>query len=409
LPTSSPHELPRPAPRIACVHLPHVAAALEERDDRALIGRPFVVAAERAGPPVVDDVSYTAHLLGVAPGMTVAEAEAHCPGLVVRPSRDADRLATFRAMLAALGEIADEVEPAGLEHAWLVAEPLDPRASEHTLAEAVAGWVRDATGIVARVGLAHGKLTSRVVAAYLHERAAMALPPGAEREFLGGLATRYLPLGARALEQLRQMGVTRVHQYAALPEQVILPRFGYAGLRAYTLAHGQDDARVREWTSAPMAVASHTFAEPVACTRNLRFRLDRLAHQVAEPLARRYRMAGELTVRLTFADGTVATRKRMLLEPLPSARALAAHAEAMVGDAHRPGSVAHAALGVRGLCPTASYQLALYRHARERGSGVDISSQQPQPYSGEGGRQGRGTEGALRHERRVTAGWRAVQ
>ncbi len=114
-------------------------------------------------------------------------------------------------------------------------------------------------------------------------------PADLDRSWLaiGGLATRYLPLPAPTLEQLRVLGITKVHAYAALPAAAILPRFGYAGLRAYRLAHGQDDPRVLPWTAEPALVAHHSFAEPIANTRSLRFRLEQLARDLAGPLGRR--------------------------------------------------------------------------------------------------------------------------
>jgi hypothetical protein len=162
------------------------------------------------------------------------------------------------------------VEPADLAQGWLGTEGLIPRGgSEQALASAVLDAIRKASDLDARVGLAMGKLTSRILTRYMGERGSMVLPPGKEVLFLGGLPTHYLPLAAGALTTLRELGIIRVHQYAALPQGGILPRFGHAGLRAWRLSQGDDDPRVRPWIQEPLLEAVHACPEPIANHRSL--------------------------------------------------------------------------------------------------------------------------------------------
>lgn len=355
------------SPRIACVTLPHVAVAVVERDDPGLIGRPVAIAHDRPGPPAVADVSYPAFLAGVTPGLTTPQARQICPDLIVRPMPAEACRATFQAMLEALAGFTRAVEPADLDRSWLSAEGLVPSGgAEHVLAAEMAREVQRATGLQARVGLAHGKLTSRIVTDYLQQRDVMVLPAGKEALFLGGLATRYLPLAADAVQRLRQLGVTKIHQYAALPARGILPRFGYAGLRAHALAHGQDDPRVQPWVAEPAIEAMHAFLDPIANTRSLQFRIEQLAHQLARPLGERYQMAGELTLGITFEGGAQVTRQRLLLEPTASARVLITHAEALAREVPWRAPVERIRLAVRGLCATPGRQLTLFRQQHEQ-------------------------------------------
>lgn len=399
-------------PRIACVALPHVAVAVAERDDPGLIGRPVAIAADRPGPPTVADVSYAAFLAGIAPGMPIAQARQMCPDLVVLPSPAAACRAAFQAMLKALAQFTAAVEPADLDRSWLSAEGLVPRGgAEHTLAAEVAGQVHRATGLQVRVGLAHGKLTSRIVTDYLQERDVMVLPAGKEVLFLGGLATRYLPLAGDVVQRLRRLGVTKVHQYAALPARGILPRFGYAGLRAHALAHGHDDPRVQPWAAEPVIEAAHTFLDPIANTRSLGFRIQQLAHRLAAPLAERYQVAGVLTLDIAFEDGARATRERLLLEPTSSPRVLTTHAEALAGDIPWRAPVERIRLAVRGLCATPGRQLALFRQQHEQADELTATLGRIQARFGDGAvLRGRLHEpDSPLHERRATViPWKAA-
>jgi len=365
---------PSRALRVACVCLPHVPAALEQRDDVSLVGRPLVVTAPPPHEQVVHDLSYPAHLAGVLRGMPLAAAQRICPGLVVRPARPEAWHEIFRTLLEAMGEISPEVEPADLSRGWLSTRGLlPPGAPEQSLAEATLRRVRSAVGLDARVGLAHGKLTSRILTDYLARRSVMVLPAGKEVTFLGGLSTRYLPLSPSTLAQLRRLGIARVYQYAALPPRGILPRFGYPGLRAYRLAHGHDNPRVQAWSEEPWLETEHVLPDPIANRRSLEHHVGRLAARLAAPLARQYQVAGHLRLSVSFERGPAACRSRSLVEPVAGARALAAHAEGLMQTIDWHGPVERIGLAARGLCPTAGHQLALFQHATESREGVERS------------------------------------
>jgi nucleotidyltransferase/DNA polymerase involved in DNA repair len=401
--------MPDRPPRIACVSLPHVAVALVERDEPEWIGRPLAVTTSGAGQPLVHDASYVAHLAGVLPGMSLAQARQTCPALAVRPARPELERETFRAFLEALAHFTDAVEPADLGHGWLAAGGLAPRpGAEQALAEELEQRVRSELGLAPRVGLAHGKLTSRIVTRYLSERAVMVLPPGREATFLGGLAARYLPMAPPRLRRLSELGISKIHQYAALPGRGILPRFGYEGLRAWHLAHGEDDAALRPWREEPPLVAEHAFPEPIANLRSLHYHLVQLSLAVSRPLAARFQLAGTLTLTVTFEGDQVAERSRALAEPAADHGVLLTHAEALLADIAPRVPVARLALAVCGLCPTLGRQLELFRQAQAGREGVERTLRRIQAkYGPEVVRQGRLAEPAspLPERRAVLAPW----
>ncbi len=392
-------------PRVACVSLPHLAVALAERGENGLIGHPLaIVRPDGPGPATVHDVSYVAHLAGVMPGMTLAQAHQTCPQLVARPAQPGVYRETLQALLVALAQFTDVVEPADVEHSWLAAGNLVPRGShERQLADELANRVRAELGLWPRVGLAHGKLTSRILTRYLEQRHVMVLPPGREVTFLGGLAVRYLPMAPPRLRRLTDLGILKIHQYATLPGRGILPRFGHEGLRAWHLAHGEDDAQVRPWRAEPYLEAEHVFAAPIANLRSLRFHVEQLAMRLSRPLAARFQMAGALALTITFETDQALTRERTLAEPTGSPTVLLTHAEAMLATVTWGVPVARVHLAVQGLCPTAGRQLELFRQAQAGREGVERTLRRVQAkYGPEVVQQGRLLEStAPLHERRA--------
>lgn len=360
--------------RIACIHLPSVAIGIELRDEPTLVARPLVIESAGPGTRLVQDLSPAARRAGVVRGMPVSQARKTCPDLLVRSARPDDYRDTLALVLGVLGEFTGDVEPLGFEHSWLAASDLVPRAGrEATLADEILGRVQRETGLATRVGIAHGKLTSRIVTRYLERRDAMVLPAGREVVFLGGLSTGYLPLAAQIRQRLAQLGLTKIRQYAALPGGGILPRFGHEGLRAWRLAHGHDDPRIRPWREEPPLEAAQAFPEALANHRSLRHHAERLVERIAGPLAAEYRMASEIGLRITFESGAVDARHRDLLEPTGRPAALMAHVDGLMRAVHWREPVERMELTARGLCPTLGRQLELFRREHEDAAAVDAS------------------------------------
>lgn len=360
--------------RVACVNLPHVAVALEERDNRDLVGRPIAIEPPQPGPRTVYDLSRAARLAGVTRGMSLTQARKVCPDLTVLPARPDDYHDTFRIMLDVLGQFTPRVEPADLEHSWLATHGLAPSGGptpERSLATELVHQVRRHVGLSARVGLAHGKLTSRIVTRHLAQQDVMVLPPGRETAFLGGLATRHLPLSADNQQRLAQLGLTKIHHYAALPAPGILPRFGYDGLRAYELSHGRDDPRVHPWQEAPFLEAEHVLLDPIANQHALSLLIEQLSQRLARPLAGQFRMAGALALTVTFENGQVVTRQRTLAEPAGRPATLLLHLAALERQIEWRAPIERVKVAARGLCPTVGRQLELFRREHEEREGVE--------------------------------------
>jgi DNA polymerase-4 len=360
------------ASRVACVNLPHIAVALEERDTPALVGRPFVVESPRPGPRTVHDRSRAARLAGVTRGMSLSQARKVCPEISVLPARIDDYRDTFRVLLDVLGQFTPRIEPADFEHSWLATEGLTSGPGlERSLATEMVHQIESHVGLPARVGLAHGKLTSRIVAEVLERRDTMVLPPGKERAFLGGLPTYRLPMSTDNHQRLALLGLTKVHQYAALPARGILPRFGYEGLRAYQLSHGRDDARVHAWREEPFLEVEDVFLDPIVNQRSLSHYVERLAHRLSGPLAAQFRMAGAVALVVTFENGETATEQRTLVEPVSSPASLLVHLDALSARLVWPAPVERLKVSAQGLCPTVGRQVDLFRQEHETRAAVE--------------------------------------
>src|SRR3989449_10206204 len=66
----------------------------------------------------------------------------------------------------------------------------------------------------------------------------MVVRPGAEREFLSLRPLAVLPLDVDTHRRLRQLGLRRLGDLTALPEEAVVAQFGREGRRLWRLAAG---------------------------------------------------------------------------------------------------------------------------------------------------------------------------
>jgi DNA polymerase-4 len=261
-------------------------AAVEQRDDPSLRGKPVLVGGS-ARRGVVAACSYEARKFGIRSAMPMAEALRRCPSaIVVRHSMDRYAEASER-FLAILGDYSPEVEGLSLDEAFL-----DVTASERllgdgpTIARAIKQRVRDELALVASVGVAPIKLAAKIASD-------IDKPDGLRvvtdvRAFLHPLPmTRLWGVGEATRQVLASMGLTTIGDVARYPEAALVARLGATtGHHLAALARG-DDPRPVVPEQDPVSIGhQETFDDDIDDPGELAVILldqaDRVAHRLRD-------------------------------------------------------------------------------------------------------------------------------
>ena len=114
------------SPRVLHLDVDAFFAALEQRDDPSLRGRPIAV-----GTGVVASCSYESRPWGVRTGMRLADARRACPSLIVVPGDYRRYEIASRQILGICHEQTPRVELAALDDLYLdlAPRPLEPCAA----------------------------------------------------------------------------------------------------------------------------------------------------------------------------------------------------------------------------------------------------------------------------------------
>ena len=243
---SLPDQLSGKAMRIACVLIPHFAAAVERRRDPALNSRPLVIGETPDQRKAVLDCSPEAEAQGVRAGMPLRQALAVCREAVFLPPHPSRYSDVFDSVLVVLEDFSPEVEQTSLGRAYLNAGGLARHyEGELDLGERIIRLLREASGLVAGVGLAEGKFVAWAAAVTSEPGQVCTVPAGKESEFLRPLDVSLLPASPDTLRRLDLYGLRSMGDLASLSPGPLQAQFGGEGMRLWELARGIDSEPLR--------------------------------------------------------------------------------------------------------------------------------------------------------------------
>ena len=310
-------------------------AAVEQRDDPRLRGRPTIV-----GSGVVMAASYEARAYGVRGAMNGARARRLCPQAIFVEPRFTAYVEASRALFEVFRETAPTVEGLSLEEAFLDVSGLARISGSPTeIATRLRQDVRKRVGLAITVGVARTKSLAKIASRAAKPDGLLVISPECEAEFLHPLQVEELwGVGAATAGKLHESGIQTVGELAELPEATLISILGKAsGRHLHALAHRRDSRRVRSGRGrrsvGSQAALGRSPRSPAA--------VDSVLVALVDRVARRLRAGGRagrtIVLRLRFDNFQRATRSRTLPQAtattatiLDSARWLLTRARPMI-------------------------------------------------------------------------------
>jgi DNA polymerase-4 len=277
-------------------------AAVEQRDDPALRGRPVVVGGASARG-VVAAASYEARVYGIHSAMPAVRARRLCPDAVFVAGDMRKYRRESRRIFAIFRRYSPAVEALSLDEAFL-----DMTGSARLLGEPVAvaarlrADVRAETGLAVSVGIAPVKIVAKIASDLAKPDGLLAVAPADVPAFLAPLQVgRIFGVGPVALARLAVLGVVTIGDLRAIPQARLGAALGPWGLALARLARGEDARAVEPDRDAKSYGEEHTFARDVASRAPLHEAIAAHAEAVARRL-RRDRVRGRrITLKLKLA------------------------------------------------------------------------------------------------------------
>ncbi len=306
-------------------------AAVEQRDDPQLRGRPVIV-----GAGVVLAASYEAKAHGVRTAMGLARARRLCPrAIVVKPRMSAYAEAS-KAVYRVFDDTTPLVEGLSIDEAFLDVRGLRRLSGTPTeIAVRLRRDVRERVGLPITVGIARTKFLAKVASGVAKPDGLLVVPPDGELAFLHPLPIERLwGVGPRTARKLRHLGITRVGQVAELGEATLVSLLGRAsGRHLHTLACNRDPRPVQVGRRRRSSGAQRALGRSPTSLDDVDAAIAALVDRVTRRMRAAGRVGRTVVLRLRFDDFSRATRSHTLRDPTANTQAILTTAKWLLATA----------------------------------------------------------------------------
>jgi DNA polymerase-4 len=265
-------------------------AAIEQRDDPELRGKPICVGGGPHGRGVVTTCSYEARKFGIHSAMGSSRAIKLCPeAIFVRPRFEV-YVAVSKQIRKIFREFSDIVEPVSLDEAYLdVTDSKTDMASPEDIAIKIMERIWEETGLTASAGVSFNKFLAKVGSDFNKPNGITVIRPDEADEFIDKLPIRkFIGVGRVTERRMKKFGIETGADLKRFSKEELKEMFGKSGAYFYYMAHGLDSSRVGHYGSRRSIGAERTLQED---SDDLEELLERLEH-IAQTLSKRMKKQG---------------------------------------------------------------------------------------------------------------------
>lgn len=289
--------------------------SVEELFDPSLKGKPVIVGGGPDQRGVVSAASYAARKFGVHSAMPLRTAARLCPHAIFVEGHMSRYREYSGKVFEVLNRFSPKVEMASIDEACL-----DMTGTERLLgppfraARDLHDAVKSETGLNCSVGIATSRLLAKIASDQAKPNGMLWVPPGLEQSFLAPLAIRKIPgVGAKTEARLKQYGIGKVGDLAALDEAFLEQLLGKWGLALAGKSRGLDaggffQGDIAEDSDPKSISHEHTFGTDSPDAVLLEATLARLSQMVARRLREHDLHGRTVQIKLRYSDFSTFTR-----------------------------------------------------------------------------------------------------
>nr|WP_122013397.1 DNA polymerase IV [Maliibacterium massiliense] len=258
---------------------------------------------------------------GIKTGDAIWQARQKCPGLVVVPPNFALYLRFARLAREIYAGYTDQIEPFGLDEAWLDVTASAPLHGDgRHIADEIRARVKSELGISASVGVSFNKTMAKLGSDMKKPDATTVIPHGALPDIVWPLpAGDLLYVGRATTRKLARLGITTIGGIAQADRALLHALLGKWGDVLWGFARGLDDAPVARADASALVKSignSATAPRDLVCGQDVLIFITMLAESVAT----RLRSHGFVcdTVQISIRNNQLFTIERQQKLPQPT-------------------------------------------------------------------------------------------
>ncbi len=307
-------------------------AAVEQRDNPALRGKPVVVGGDPESRGVVCTASYEARKFGIHSAMPSRQAYLACPhAIFLHPRFEAYKEAS-QQIREIFSRYTDLVEPLSLDEAYLdVTQNKVGQPSATLLAESIRRDIYAATQLTASAGVSYNKFLAKVASDMNKPDGITVITPDQAQDFIDTLSIRkFHGVGVATERKMKALGIHNGVDLRSWDKMDLMQQFGKAGLYYYNIVRGVDSRPVVASRERKSLGKETTFDFDVGDKEKIQETLQGLAEEV-EGSARRKKILGRtITLKVRYDDFETLTRSQTVAKPTRNANEVMAVIETLM-------------------------------------------------------------------------------
>jgi DNA polymerase-4 len=302
--------------RIIHIDMDAFFAAVEEKKNPALIGKPVVIGG--GGNPnkrgVVSTANYEARKYGIHSAIPLRTAYKLCPHAVFLPVDYEAYSAVSQQFKSVLLSITPVMENAGIDEVFLDVSELSETAE--IIASKIKAGIKEKTGLTCSIGIAPNKLLAKIASDLRKPDGLTILNETDIESQLWPLPIRKLyGIGPKTEEHLKNIGIDTIGQLASLLLEKLIENFGNSyGQYLYDASRGIDDSPlITHWE--PKSISRETtFQEDVKNWQVIARTLAELAKEVVADMQDSGYQTKTVTIKIRFGDFQTLTRAKTMAD-----------------------------------------------------------------------------------------------
>lgn len=272
-------------------------AAVEQRDNPRLRGRPVVVGGKPNSRGVVSTASYEARKFGVHSAMPAREAARLCPHAIFVQPDMAKYAAVSQQIRGIMARHASAIEPISVDEAYMDVSGRDAVAVGRKLKEEI----RRELHLTGSVGVSYNKFLAKLASDMEKPDGFTVITPQRAAELLPTLPVRRLwGVGPRADQALGALGIKTCGDLLAADPDMLRNHFGRRADELRLLAQGLDARTVETTHEVKSLGEENTFAIDQSDRVYLANLLDEYAQRLATHLAREHMACRTVTLKIKW-------------------------------------------------------------------------------------------------------------
>ncbi|MBR2627628.1 MAG: DNA polymerase IV [Peptococcaceae bacterium] len=285
-------------------------AAIEQRDNPELKGKPVIVGGSIESRGVVSTASYEARKYGVHSAMAMTEAHRRCPHGVYLPVDMQKYRRVSRQIMEIFHRFTPEVEAISLDEAFLdVTGSRKLFGTAEEIGREIKRLIQQEVQLTASVGLSYNKFLAKLASDMDKPDGFYQIRPEELESKVWPLSIRrMMGVGSKTAQMLEKMGVTTIGQLAGMNTGLLEHLLGKQGIMMHEVANGIDNRPVEPVRESKSVGRETTFPQDISEQYLLETILFTLTEDVCHTLRSSNLKGKTVSIKIRYPDFHSITR-----------------------------------------------------------------------------------------------------